>query len=193
MNEKSLKTLEYYKIIQKLTDFANTPAGKEMCRNLEPMTEIAAIERAQKETSDAEMRIIAGGSLSFSGVRDIRPAVKRLEVGSSLNIPELLQIGSLLGVAARAKGYGRREDRENPDPLEDFFASLEPLTPLRQDIDRCILSEEEISDDASPGLRHVRRSIRSANDKIHTQLNALVVSARSYLQDGVITMRDGRY
>lgn len=193
MNEKALKTLEYYKIIQKLTDFANTPAGKEMCRNLEPMTEIAAIERAQKETSDAEMRIIAKGSLSFSGVRDIRPAVKRLEVGSSLNILELLQIGSLLGVAARAKSYGRREDRENPDSLEDFFASLEPLTPLRQDIDRCILSEEEISDDASPGLRHVRRSIRSANDKIHTQLNALVVSARSYLQDGVITMRDGRY
>lgn len=193
MNEKALKTLEFYKIIQKLTDYAYTPAGKEMCRELRPMTDIKSIEQAQQETSDAEMRIIAKGSLSFSGVRDIRPAVKRLEVGSSLQISELLQIASLLGVAARAKNYGRREDRENPDSLEDFFASLEPLTPLRQAIDHCILSEEEISDDASPGLRHVRRSIRNANDKIHSQLNAIVVSSRTYLQDGVITMRDGRY
>ena len=193
MNEKAYKTLEFHKILHKLTELAHTPAGKELCRQLTPLTDIGAIRRAQKETSDAEMRIIAKGSLSFSGVRDIRPAVKRLEVGSSLSIPELLQIGSLLTVAARAKGYGRREDREDPDSLEELFAALEPLTPLRQAIERCILSEEEISDDASPGLRHVRRSIRSANDKIHTQLNALVVSSRNYLQDGVITMRDGRY
>ncbi len=188
-----MKTLEFHKILHKLTELAHTPAGKDLCRQLVPMTEIGAIRRAQQETSDAEMRIIAKGSLSFSGVRDIRPAVKRLEVGSSLSAPELLQIGSLLAVAARAKSYGRREDREEPDSLEELFAALEPLTPLRQSIERCILSEEEISDDASPGLRHVRRSIRSANDKIHTQLNALVVSARNYLQDGVITMRDGRY
>ncbi len=193
MNEKALKTLEFHKILHKLTDLAHTPSGKELCRQLTPMTDIGAIRQAQRETSDAEMRVIAKGSLSFSGVRDIRPSVKRLEVGSSLNAAELLQIGSLLAAAARAKGYGRREDREDPDSLEDRFAALEPLTPLRQAIERCILSEEEISDDASPGLRRVRRSIRSANDKIHTQLNALVVSARSYLQDGVITMRDGRY
>lgn len=193
MNEKALRTLEYQKIIAKLEEHAATRGGKEMCRRLTPMTDVNAIRLALQETSDAEMRIIAKGSISFSGVKDVRGSVKRLEVGSALGIVELLQISSLCSVAARAKAYGRREDREEADTLESYFAALEPLTNLNNEIRRCIISEEEISDDASPGLRQVRRSIKNTNDRIHTQLNSIVVSARNYLQDGVITMRDGRY
>jgi len=193
MNRKAYQTLEYNKIIEKLETHAGTPAGKELCRKLEPMTSLSEIRLALQETSDAEHRIIGKGSVSFSGVRDIRASVKRLEVGSSLGIVELLQVSSLLNVAARAKAYGRREGREAEDSLEGYFASLEPLTPLNQDIKRCILSEEEISDDASPALRHIRRGMRNTNDRIHSQLNALVSSARNYLQDAVITIRDGRY
>jgi len=193
MNEKAIKTLEYDKILSHLTDHAASAAAKEMCRSLAPMDSIDEIRSALKETSDAEMRIIGKGSLSFSGIHDIRAAVKRLEIGSALSASELLALSSLLGTTAHVRNYGRREDRENPDSLEGYFALLEPLHNLKQEIDRCILSEEEIADDASPGLKACRRAIRAAGDKIHTQLNALVVSARDYLQDGVITMRDGRY
>ena len=193
MNEKALRTLEYQKIIAKLEEHAATRGGKEMCRRLTPMTDVNAIRLALQETSDAEMRIIAKGSISFSGVKDVRGSVKRLEVGSALGIVELLQISSLCSVAARAKAYGRREDREEADTLESYFAALEPLTNLNNEIRRCIISEEEISDDASPGLHHVRRQMKITGDRVHTQLNAILNSSRTMLQDPVITMRDGRY
>ena len=139
-------------------------------------------------------RIRQKGSLSLSGIRDIRDSLKRLEIGSSLGIMELLSISSLMNVAARAKAYGRHEESELPDDsLEPMFQALEPLTPVNNEIKRCILSEDEISDDASPGLRHVRRSMKNIQDRIHGQLNSILNSARSYLQDAVITMRDGRY
>lgn len=194
MNPKALQTLEYYKIIHKLEDYASCASGKELCHNLVPSSDLEEIKTAQRETSDAAARVRQKGGISFGGVKDIRGSLKRLEVGSSLSIPELLAASSLLGTAARAKAYGRHEDSEFPDDaLEGLFASLEPLTPVNNEIKRCIISEEEVSDDASPGLRHVRRSMKSIHDKIHTQLNAILNSSRTYLQDAVITMRDGRY
>ncbi len=193
MNKKALHTLEYDKIIARLEGFASTPGGKALCRHLLPMTDEEEIRQAQLHTTNALMRMAAKGSPSFLGIRDIRGSVKNLEVGSSLGIVELLNIRSLLGTTARAKNYGRREDREEPDSLEGYFAVLEPLTPLNQEIGRCLLAEDEVSDDASPGLRQVRRAMKLTYDRIHTQLNDLVVKARTYLQDGVITMRDGRY
>ncbi|MCD8124344.1 MAG: endonuclease MutS2 [Lachnospiraceae bacterium] len=193
MNEKACHTLEFTKIKSRLEELAQTPGGKQLCRELAPMTGLAEIENAQKETSDAEMRIIARGGVSFSGVKDVRGSVMRLAVGSALTISELLAVSSLLTVAARAKSYGRREDREEPDSLEGYFETIEPLTPLNHEIKRCIISPEEISDDASPGLAKVRRSMKGIHNRIHDQLNALVVSHRNYLQDGVVTVRDGRY
>lgn len=194
MNQKALKTLEYYKITAKLEEYASCESGKEMCRKLVPSTDYEEITQAQAETTDAAARVRQKGGISFGGVRDIRPSLKRLEVGSSLRAAEILAISNLLTVSARAKAYGRHEDEEMPgDSLEEFFRILEPLTPVNAEIKRCILSEEEISDDASPGLRQVRKSMRSINDKIHTQLNSILNSSRSYLQDAVITMRDGRY
>ncbi len=157
----------------------------------------------QAQTTDAVTRIRLKGSVSFSGIRDIGDSLKRLDIGSSLSIPELLSISSLLTVAARAKAYGRHdgeddargtgEPQDDFDSLEPLFAGLEPLTPLNNEIKRCILSEDEVADDASPGLSHVRRSMKVTADRIHTQLNSILNSNRSYLQDAVITMRDGRY
>lgn len=194
MNQKALQILEYNKITAQLAEYASSPLGKALCQSLLPSSSLEEIVQNQTETTDALTRVRQKGSISFSGVRNILDSLKRLEIGSSLGISELLCISSQLTVAARAKAYGRHEESELPDDsLEEMFKALEPLTPLNTEIKRCILSEDEISDDASPGLRHVRRQIRGIGDKIHTQLNSILNSSRTYLQDAVITMRDGRY
>ena len=193
MNEKAFKILEYNKIVDSLTEKASSPLGKDMCRKLSPLTEIERIRMLQTQTADALTRLFQKGNISFGGAKDIRAGLKRLEIGSTLSIPELLQIASLLENANRAKAYARRDRSDTPaDSLDAFFDSLEPLTLLSTEIRRCILSEDEVSDDASPALRSVRRSMKAINDKIHQQLTQLVSSgAKSYLQDSVVTMRDG--
>ncbi len=194
MNKKSLKTLEYDKIISQLQEYASSPLGRQLCRDLLPSVDIREICRTQTETADALTRVRQKGSISFSGLRDVKDSLKRLEIGSSLGITELLAVSGILTIAARAKAYGRHEESELPDDsLEETFRLLEPLTPLNTEIKRCILSEDEISDDASPGLRHVRRSMKVISDRVHTQLNSILNSNRTYLQDAVVTMRDGRY
>ena len=194
MNQKALKTLEYTKIIAQLEEFAASELGKKLCRELVPSTNLEEIRTWQAHTTDAVSRIRMKGSLSFAGTKDVGGSLKRLDIGSSLNIPELLALSSLLTAAARAKTYGRHEsDEEEFDSLEPYFAGLEPLTPLNNEIKRCIISEDEVADEASPGLSHVRRSMKNIASRIHNQMNALLNSNRSYLQDGVITMRDGRY
>ena len=196
MNEKALRILEYNKIIEKLVDCATSPMGKALCEKLEPSADLGEICQNQMETSDALSRVYAKGSLSFSGLRDIRGSLLRLKVGSSLSATELMHVASLLEAALRAKSYGRREnDDMNADSLDGFFNAIEPLSPVCREIRRCILSEEEIADDASPGLKHVRRSIKLTNERIHSQLNAMVNSSAvsNKLQDNLITMRNGRY
>ena len=194
MNQKALRTLEYDKIIEKLAEYAASEPAKALCRELTPSADYDEIVKNQAETTDAVTRIRQKGSVSFGGIRDIRDSLKRLDIGSSLSITELLAASSLMTAAARVKAYGRHEDSEFPDDsLEELFRSLEPLTPVNNEIKRCILSEDEVSDDASPGLRHVRRSMKTTQDRIHTQLNSILNSSRSYLQEAVITMRDGRY
>ena len=196
MNEKALRILEYNKIIEKLVDCATSPMGKALCEKLEPSADLGEICQNQMETSDALSRVYAKGSLSFSGLRDIRGSLLRLKVGSSLSATELMHVASLLEAALRAKSYGRREnDDMNADSLDGFFNAIEPLSPVCREIRRCILSEEEIADDASPGLKHVRRSIKLTNERIHSQLNTMVNSSAvsNKLQDNLITMRNGRY
>lgn len=195
MNEKVLKTLEYNKIIDRLTDAASTSIGKELCRNLRPTGDREEIRRYQAETSDGLMRLMQKGSISFSGVRDIRPSVMRLRVGSNLSMSELLAVSGLLDTAARVKSWSRGKDEESTDSLDCYFSILAPLTPLNNEIKRCIISEEEVSDEASTELKHIRRSIRLTNDKVHEQLNSIVNSSsyRTMLQDNLITMRGNRY
>ncbi len=194
MNEKVFHTLEYHKIIDMLSECATSASGRELCRNLKPSVNLEEIESAQQQTADALTRIFQKGSLSFSGAHNVGASLKRLEVGGVLSIEELLKIASLLEVAKRAKAYSRSEREESKaDSLEELFSRLEPLTPLLEEIRRCILSEDEIADDASPALKHIRRSMKNTNEKIRSQMNELLNSSRSHLQDAVITMRDGRY
>lgn len=194
MNSKVFKTLEYYKIIDQLVEFAGSLLGKELCKNLVPSTDIEEIRTLQLETSLALSRIYQKGSLSFSGVTDIRGSLKRLEIGSILSPQELLRICKTLETCNRVKAYSRKETDEEKDLLDIMFEALSPLTPLANEIRRCIPSEDEISDDASPTLKSIRRAMRQQNDKVHAQLTSMVNgSARTYLQDAVITMRNGRY
>lgn len=194
MNEKALHTLEYHKIIDMLSECATTASGRELCRALKPSTDLAEIQLAQQQTSDALTRIYQKGSLSFSGAHNIGASLKRLEVGGTLGIEELLKIASLLEVAKRAKAYARKErEDDKADSLNGFFDQLEPLSPLLEEIRHCILSEDEIADDASAALKSIRRSIKNANEKIRSQMNDLLNSNRNNLQDAVITMRNGRY
>lgn len=195
MNIKALKTLEYHKIIEQLTEFAGSLLGKEICRNLTPSSNIEEIRTMQMETRDALTRIFKKGSISFSGVTDIRGSIKRLEIGSILSMEELLRICKLLETCSRVKSYSRGDtENEEPDSLEGLFEELLPLTPLSIEIRRCIPSENEVSDDASSTLHQIRRLMKQTNDKVHSQLSSMVNgSVRTYLQDAVITMRNGRY
>ncbi len=222
MNEKVLKTLEFDKIVEQLMQYADTSCGRQLCEDCVPLDDIDKIEEAQSQTQAALSRICSQGSLSLSGAVDISPSLKRLEVGGCLSIPELLTVSSLLKATSRAHSYGHgetarlasgrytgsREARQKRnssgavdsaeedsarDCLTDCFNMLNPLSSLLAELDRCIKSEDELYDDASPRLAGIRRSIRSTQNQIHSQLNEFVNTNRSLLQDSVITMRNGRY
>ncbi len=195
MNEKVLQTLEYTKIIDSLIEKATSQPGREMCQALVPMTDLGEIELAQTQTADALTMLFRKGSTSFGGNQNVTHAVRSLEIGSTLSAAELLKIAGLLDNVNRIKAYGRSlRDEEQETSLTGYFDALEPLTLLAGEIRRCILSEEEIADDASSTLKHIRRSIAVTGEKIHSQLNSMVNgSYRNYLQDAVITMRNDRY
>ncbi len=195
MNAKSLKTLEYNKIIALLEEHADSELGRELCHDLLPSIDLSEIQQGQQETADAVSRLFKKGSTSFGNNYDLRYAVKSLEVGSTLSAAELLHIAAQLTNTARIKSYGEKENEDVPsDSLDEYFQSLHPLTRLADEINRCILSEDEFADDASPTLKSIRRQIAQTGEKIHNQLNSMVTgSLRSYLQDAVITMRDNRY
>ncbi len=198
MNKKALEILEYPKIIRRLAEFAGSEPGKEKCRALVPSDNIDVIRRMQCETTDAVSRIFRFGHPSFSGLFDIRPLQKRLEIGSVLTSEELLHICSVMETAGQIKTWSSPDNPTSAQPdendsLEERFRALQPLSQTTREIRRCILSEEEISDDASTGLRKIRRQIRQTNEKIHSSLNAYLSGPdRAYLQDSVITQRDGR-
>lgn len=195
MNSKVLRVLEYNKIIDRLTEKATSEQGKKLTSALKPMTDLEAITQAQTETADALGYLFRKGSTSFGSNKDLGLCIKSLEMGSVLSIAELLRIAAFLENVNRIKAYGRKEREDMPgDSLDVYFDVLEPLTPLANEIRRCILSEEEIADDASPTLKHIRRSMSITNDKIHSQLTSMINgSYRTYLQDAVVTMRNNRY
>ena len=195
MNTKVLTTLEYNKIIDLLTEKADSEPGKKLCRELVPSTDLSAIRTAQRETKDALARLFRIGSTSFGSNRDLGFSIRSLEIGSSLSMSELLKLASFLDNVNRIKTYGKKEREDLPnDSLDAYFEGLTPMTQLANEINRCILSEEEMADDASPRLKSIRRSKLSTNEKIHSQLTSMVNGAyRTFLQDAVITMRDNRY
>lgn len=191
MNNKSLSTLEYNKIISRLVSFACSDGAKQILHKLEPMTDIDKINTALDYTNDALTRVYQKGSVDFSRIKDIRGSIARLKVGSSLNALELLNISMLLECAAHIKGYYE----QRADSIQPLIDMLDPVTLLNNAIKKCIISEDEISDDASANLRSIRRQKNIAADRIHTELNKILnsPSTRTYLQDYVITTRQGRF
>lgn len=195
MNQKTLTKLEYHKIIAMLEEQASSFRGRQLCRKLKPMTDLNKINTSQEQTAAAFTRLIKKGRISFSDAAPIEESMKRLEVGAALGSGELLRILKLLQTAGRVKAYGRHDTQDElTDCLDAYFEQLEPLTLLANEIERCIISEDEISDDASSTLKHIRRNINNMNDKVHATLTNLVNgSLRTYLQDPIITMRGDRY
>lgn len=196
MNQKVYHTLEYYKILDMLAGYASCEETRKRALALTPITDAAEIEHLQQTTSDALSRLYKGSGICFAGIHNVNASLKRLDIGGSLNTTELLHICSLLEVAKRAKAYDRSDRADDKtDSLSPLFSQIEPLSPLLEEIKRCVIGEDEIADDASPALFKIRKSIRGMNDRIHAQLTNLMnnTTTRSYLQDAVITMRDGRY
>jgi DNA mismatch repair protein MutS2 len=191
LNNKSLSTLEYNKIISRLVSFACSDGAKQILHKLEPMTDIDKINTALDYTNDALTRVYQKGSVDFSRIKDIRGSIARLKVVSSLNALELLNISMLLECAAHIKGYYE----QRADSIQPLIDMLDPVTLLNNAIKKCIISEDEISDDASANLRSIRRQKNIAADRIHTELNKILnsPSTRTYLQDYVITTRQGRF
>ena len=196
MNQKVYHTLEYYKILDMLAGYASCEETRKRALALTPITDAAEIEHLQQTTSDALSRLYKGSGISFAGIHNVNASLKRLDIGGFLNTTELLHICSLLEVAKRAKAYDRSDRADDKtDSLSPLFSQIEPLSPLLEEIKRCVIGEDEIADDASPALFKIRKSIRGMNDRIHAQLTNLMnnTTTRNYLQDAVITMRDGRY
>ena len=196
MNKKVYHTLEYNKILEKLAEYASCEEAKKRCLALEPITDKTEITRLEENVSDALSRLYRSSSLSFSGVHNVNGSLKRLDIGGTLNTTELLSICSLLEAAKRAKAYDRSDrNDEKTDSLSPLFSQIAPLSPLLEEIRRCVIGEDEIADEASPALARIRKSIRGMNDRIHAQLANIMNNSttRTYLQDAVITMRDGRY
>ncbi len=195
MNQKVLSTLEYTKIIELLTQKADSAPGKKLCNELLPSTDLEEIAANQKQTADALTRLFQVGSTSFGSNSDLGFSIRSLEIGTTLSILELMKIAAVLDNVARIKTYGKKDRDDAPDDsLSELFEQLTPLTQVANEINRCILSEEEIADDASPKLKSIRRSMIQTGEKIHSQLNSMLTGAyRTYLQDAVITMRNNRY
>lgn len=194
MNSKTLHTLEFDKIIALLEERAVSGPGKALCHALAPMTDLREIERAQAETEAALSRIRMKGELRLAGLRDVSPSVKRLDVGGSLSTAELYAISSLLDLSERARNYGAHEEEaENPDALESAFTALSLLPRENRELKRCILSEELVSDHASPELARIRRQMKTADERMHSALQEEINRHKSYLMDTIVTMRNGSY
>jgi len=198
MNERAVRVLEFDRIRDMLVHYTGSTLGRDMAAGLMPAGTREEADLLQQQAEDATRRVDRKGSLSFGGISDIGESLVRLRHGGCLTAAELLRIGSILTATQRVKQYGttgtRGEDAPQ-DSLTERFELLETLPEVCREINRCILSEETIADDASSGLRSVRRKIKTANDRIHERMGALMAqaAAQGMLQDALITQRDGRY
>lgn len=195
MNSKIFDILEFPKIQEMLERHATSQPGMAICRSLMPETDIETIQRLQDETSAARERIKHSHELSFAKVTDLSSVLERLEAGNPLSPGELLRICDLLDTAVRAKKYGCREiPEEERDLLDARFNQLSPLPKVNQEIRRCIRSDTELFDTASPGLEKVRKKIKDTQDKIQNQLRGFISGKyRNYLTDTFISQKNGSY
>ena len=195
MNKRTLRVLEFEKILTELSGYAVSEGAKRRCLKITPRRDIEEIKQLQKETRDAVLRIEMHGQPGFSGLRPLQEAFRLLALGSSLSAAELLDIASLLETAEQNAAYEKRREDAEPDSLTDRFSSLLPVRDVSGEIRRCLLSEEEVADDASSNLKRIRREILTANAEMRQQLEKIMKREgdRGTLQDVLITMRGGRY
>lgn len=196
MDNKALNTLEFDKIKNMLSGKAASALGKRLADELMPSSDISDIRRWQTETSVAVSMIMKKGSLVLGGLKDITDSLKRVNIGGVLSIDELTSIGSFLYCARKAKKYSESESKNDDfSALSSYFDAIVCLSELENDIERCIIDGKEISDEASPALRDIRRSIRVSNDRIKEHLSGIIHSSayKNMLQDAVITIRNDRY
>ena len=193
MNFKVLKTLEYDKIVARLSELATCESGKNKCQHLLPINDIKEIKTLQKETECAFNRLVKYGDVSASGTTDLRESLSRLGLGSTLTIEEILAVASLLEVTKRVSAYGKQAEDE--DELSFYFEGLSPEVALLNEIRRCIIDEDTIADDASVALHDIRRGMQQTNEKIKSVMNSMLnnTTTRGYLQEPVVTVRGGRY
>ena len=189
MNQKVLKTIEYTKIIAMLIEEAESSLGKEKAEALLPSSDFYEVERNLLETEEAESRIRVKGSISFRGIMDIRPYFPRLQLGASLSVSELYQVARMLESSKKVKEQGG----EIEDSLRAYFEEIDSLEEIRRELSRSIESEERLFDDASKELSDIRRKEKGIEGKITEELNRILNDKRSMLQEGVITLRNGRH
>ena len=194
MNEKSLRILEFNKIKDNIKKYARTNAGKEKISDLAPYDNVYEINNKLDETNEALEVILDKGNPPLEGLFDIHEGVERARKGGTLTPEQLLKIGSTLRAARNMKEFFKREDFEKAyERLEDLAYILTPVKNLEDDIERSIVSEEEISDKASATLYNIRRSLKEKNSSVREKISSIVRSHSKYLQDDLYTMRGDRY
>ena len=195
MKEKSLKVLEYHKIIDELSDFAATLGGKEKAKNLKPYTAIQDITEELKRTSEGASLILRKGPLPIGGFYDIRNSLSFAGKGGTLSMKQLLEVHYNLSVVRQIISFMKSEELPDLPLIKAMTDLLVALPSLEEEIDRCIISEDEMADAASPKLRDIRRSIRLKGEELKNKLSRIIASSenKTYLQDSLVTMRDGRY
>lgn len=192
MNSNAIAKLEFNKILDALSSHASSAEAKRKCLETAPLDDIHLIEKRQQENADALARIFRDGSISFSGTHDIRRTVSEANHSFTLGAIELMDIAATLETCSRIKSYG---DIENTaDSLSELFSCLAPLAKTSAEIRRCIISEDEVADDASAKLKSIRRNIKLTGERIRQSLSSMINgSAKTYLMEPVITMRDNRF
>lgn len=196
MNSKILKTLEFNKIINLLENYAVSPMGKKIASELKPYTDIDTINEKLDQTTASSNLIIKHGALPLGGIKDIQKSIKRLEIGGNLSAAELLEIGELLRVTKKVISYANGcADFIKTTSIYYLFEELDSVHNLYAEITRCIISEEEIADDASQKLFSLRKDIQLSHSKIRQHLNKILSSThyKNMLQDALITVKNDRF
>lgn len=199
MNEKTLRILEYDKIINKLAGFTSSQPGKEKAKALLPSRDMETVKSMLKETDDGVKYVIKRGMPSLGGIRDIRNLLKRIEIGAVLSPGELLDVADVLRLSRNLKSHAFASSRDKDEEAENIvlqlIGRLEPNRRVEEKIEACIASEEEIRDDASPVLKGIRKQIREQQEYIKEKLNSMIRSPRygKYIQEPIVTIREGRY
>lgn len=198
MNERALKTLEYYKVIDMLKEEAQSSLAKKLCEQLVPIDDLDALERLHEETDEALRLLIQKGQPPLHGISNIRPETRRAEMGGSLTPGGLLKVADSLRAARQLKAYGKEvsDETEAEFPyISDIISILYTNRQIEDEVDHAIVNEDTIADSASPRLASIRKRIVRKNEEIRDKISSLLNAQenKKHLQDSIVTIRDGRF